>query len=622
MVSLFNSLRRSPVDSSHDSLLGDSQRNNQPNDISDDIGPSINHQNYASVDNGHQLDESHSSNWSDIRSPSFDSQATESSVVGQPIHMPLKNMVCILSTAFSYGCIMTTLFIITLPTECERIHQSHPTTPKSVALGIFVSAAGLTQLISPLAGRLSDNYKPPNGLELGQRLPYLVLGSFSAVIGLMGQMFASSAGNVWFRYGICFLLNMLGLTLMYSMMLALIPDQVPAHQTGVANGVLALLLTTGSLFGFGLMHLYYDYYSDSYSLTVSKSSKHKTLDLSSVYALYICVVIVSTILTGTYGHDRDAELAAERMDSRRSEKQLEEDDDEAPSDKLVDTTIATASNTTDPSLAHHVHHHKHGKRRSQWRHAVGRTTRKATQAVIVTPSIILKSMLIDPFQSMHWREIRQSYTIDRVKYHDFYFVTLSRLFYYCGMSVQTFFLYFLKDIIHKMHHQGPETAVASLAILGQCAAALTCYPVGVLSDKVLGGKRKPFVYLSCAVLCAATAAIIWARTLSDMMHLCLIIGAANGVYLTMDTSLAVDTLPKAFELEHDDSIGSAQLLGVWGVAALLGTTLGPMDDGCAATTDTYDESYTIYGYAVVLGLSSFYYLLSAWSLCYVRSHHE
>jgi hypothetical protein len=36
------------------------------------------------------------------------------------------------------------------------------------------------------------------------------------------------------------------------MMLALIPDRVPASQTGVANGFLALLLVSGSLFGFGL----------------------------------------------------------------------------------------------------------------------------------------------------------------------------------------------------------------------------------------------------------------------------------------------------------------------------------------------------------------------------------
>ena len=41
---------------------------------------------------------------------------------------------CILSSAFAYGCIMTTLFLVTLPIECERIEKQFPDTPKSVSL--------------------------------------------------------------------------------------------------------------------------------------------------------------------------------------------------------------------------------------------------------------------------------------------------------------------------------------------------------------------------------------------------------------------------------------------------------------------------------------------------------
>lgn len=42
------------------------------------------------------------------------------------------SIACILSTSFAYGCIMTTLFLITLPVECQRIEEQHPTVPKSV----------------------------------------------------------------------------------------------------------------------------------------------------------------------------------------------------------------------------------------------------------------------------------------------------------------------------------------------------------------------------------------------------------------------------------------------------------------------------------------------------------
>ena len=83
---------------------------------------------------------------------------------------------------------MTTLFLITLPVECERVNRQHPDIPKSVALGIFVAIAGVTQLVSPLVGRLSDSYVPPVPHELGQRLPYLVLGSVATVTGLLGEL--------------------------------------------------------------------------------------------------------------------------------------------------------------------------------------------------------------------------------------------------------------------------------------------------------------------------------------------------------------------------------------------------------------------------------------------------
>jgi hypothetical protein len=111
--------------------------------------------------------------------------------------LPALQILCILSTAFSYGCIMMTLFLITLPIECERISRISGNPHKSVALGIFVVIAGVTQLVSPLIGRMSDSYQPPmiqgTGAEIGQRMPYLVFGSAMAVTGLCGQMLASYA---------------------------------------------------------------------------------------------------------------------------------------------------------------------------------------------------------------------------------------------------------------------------------------------------------------------------------------------------------------------------------------------------------------------------------------------
>jgi MFS family permease len=492
--------------------------------------------------------------------------------------LPLFTLISILSTAFSYGCILTTLFLITLPIECERIHKEHPDMPKSVALGNFVAIAGVTQLISPLVGRLSDTYIPPAPHEIGQRMPYLLVGSLCTVTGLLLQTMASY-DNFWIRYSFAFFLNMIGLNVMYAMMLALIPDQVPASQTGVANGVLALLLVTGSLFGFGLFHSF-----------LGEA-------IQNMYGLYTCIVIVTTILTGTHAHDRDAELAYIRSERRRRR-----------SESL--------------SLAGGAVEEKQGADQ----HSLGQKIQNKAREIVLTPTLILKSILVDPVRQLDRETIFNSYTIDLEKHHDFAVVTLSRLFYYTGMSVQTFFLYFIHDIIHIKDH--PEAAVANLAILSQIAGAITCYPVGVISDRWLGGRRKPFVYLACALLSGATLLLIFATTLHEMAILCVVLGGANGIYLTMDTSLAIDTLPKN---RNDEDDGSAQLLGIWGVAAFLGSALGPMIGGPLlyvfgqkheGDTESEEEEYSLTGYAVVLSLSTFYFLCSALSLQFIKNHHE
>jgi hypothetical protein len=229
--------------------------------------------------------------------------------------------------------------------------------------------------------------------------------------------------------------------------------------------------------------------------------KHIISYCIALLGLYVCIVTFTTILTGSYAHDRDAELNEERI---------------------------------------RMHPDANGPQRG-----------------ILTPWLLLRTMLYDPIRELDSRSLLTAYSIDRTKYHDFFVVTVSRLCYYCGISVQTFFLYFVHDIINVK--DDPEAAVAYLAILAQISGSLICYPIGVASDRLFGGRRKPFVYLACAMLGGLTVTMIFATTMPQMEMLCLILGAANGIYLTMETSLAVDTLP----VDYDDgpSGGNAQLLG-------------------------------------------------------------
>jgi MFS family permease len=122
--------------------------------------------------------------------------------------------------------------------------------------------------------------------------------------------------------------------------------------------------------------------------------------------------------------------------------------------------------------------------------------------------------------------------------------------------------------------------------------------------------------------------MIFATSMDQMMILCMILGAGNGMYLTAETSLAVDALPHSRNKEEEGlsvSGGNAQLLGIWGVAAFLGTTLGPMIGGpllffFGSNPEKLDEGqdYSIEGYSLILGLSAIYFLFSALALQWIN----
>lgn len=511
--------------------------------------------------------------------------------------LPLGVVFGILSTSFVYGCILTTLFLITLPVECERIHSDWSfdllpvgPVPKSVALGVFVSIAGTTQLISPLVGSWSDSYQSPTS-SVGQRIPYYLLGALTSILGLSGQLWGSTSER-WLPYTAAFACHMIGINIQYGMMLAILADQVPADQVGIANGVLAFLLVLGSLVGFGLFH----------------TLLHQ--DVTNMYVLYLSNVVVASVLTWMHAHKQDAVVAIQRKHTISSSR---DDHHDMGQNKLHRDSLDHRM-VTDGGHVGFV----------QWTYS-----------------------FLQPIREMSTYSLLQSYHIDINQHHDFFVVTVSRLFYYTGSSVQTFFLYFLHDCIRV--RDNPEAAVARLAMLGQLSGAFVCYPMGIISDRCCSGRRRPFVYVACVLFAATMVTMIFARSMEDMIILSLVLGVANGIYLTMETSMAVDTLPtrvgdSSVKTEpasngsridppnNRSKVGNAKLLGIWGVAAFLGSAMGPMiagpllfvfgrdKDTATITNSEMDqrEEYGIRGYAVILALSAVYFACSALALCFLR----
>jgi MFS family permease len=86
-------------------------------------------------------------------------------------------------------------------------------------------------------------------------------------------------------------------------------------------------------------------------------------------------------------------------------------------------------------------------------------------------------------------------------------------------------------------------------------------------------------------------------------------GVGNGMFLSVDYALACDVLP-SFD-------NAAQSLGVWGVSAFLGSTLGPLAAGPMLSYFGRTESpdhFSSFGYVIVMAMGAIYVSLAAFLL--------
>ena len=95
-------------------------------------------------------------------------------------------------------------------------------------------------------------------------------------------------------------------------------------------------------------------------------------------------------------------------------------------------------------------------------------------------------------------------------------------------------------------------------------------------------------------------------SVSGLIGLGVAYGIGNGMFLSVDYALACDVLP-SFD-------NAAQSLGVWGVSAFLGSTLGPLAAGPLLTyfgrTDSPDH-YSSFGYIIVMATGAIYVTFAA-----------
>jgi len=174
-------------------------------------------------------------------------------------------------------------------------------------------------------------------------------------------------------------------------------------------------------------------------------------------------------------------------------------------------------------------------------------------------------------------EILRSFYVSVATHGDFARVFWIRCTYYMGISVLSFMILFLRDVILPISGENPIFGngvdssrwptyyTSMIALIGQLGAVSIAVPVGRLSDR---NGRKPYIYLACGMMVLVYLIFAFSPPLSVILAIAFVYGMGNGSFLTVDYALAVDTLP--------DKVNAAQDLGLWGVAAFIGSSFGPL----------------------------------------------
>jgi len=148
------------------------------------------------------------------------------------------------SYMFAYGMMVSTMGLIVLPLEASILFEDN----HAFMLGVMLGVTGITQLISPLTGYLSDRCTS----SLGRRRPFLIVGMILSLMGL-SAMFYSREILVGDMYLLSLVPTIVGINVYYAGYTALLPDFVPQSQRGQASGAMAALGLLGASVGFALL---------------------------------------------------------------------------------------------------------------------------------------------------------------------------------------------------------------------------------------------------------------------------------------------------------------------------------------------------------------------------------
>jgi len=197
--------------------------------------------------------------------------------------------------------------------------------------------------------------------------------------------------------------------------------------------------------------------------------------------------------------------------------------------------------------------------------------------------------------------------IDPWRNFNFTMVFLTRASLMLGLALfMTYIEYYFARVQHVANFVQVTGVVAILALGGAVVSGVVS---GILSDRIK--RRAPVVCVATLFMSLATLAfVIFPNTLMAWLWpLGIFFGLGYGAYSSVDWALSIDVLPCMEKAGKD--------LGVWNASGTLPAIAAPIL-GSVIINMAAGAGQTVIGYQLVFGIASFFFLLAAIGILFVR----
>mmetsp|Transcript_88122 Transcript_88122/g.247853 ORF Transcript_88122/g.247853 Transcript_88122/m.247853 type:complete len:452 (-) Transcript_88122:35-1390(-) len=186
----------------------------------------------------------------------------------------------LLMTSFTFpmSVIWSTMGMIVLPAEALWYFPGD----ESMCLGFFLFITGVSQLVCPIAGIMSDRCR----CRWGKRRPFICIGTAVALVGIAG-MWLSSIRRLPCLFFVALFFSQTGLNITYSAQASIVPDFYRV-QMGEVSGMVSILQLSGQLFGMFYVMSFADY------------------DFHYIYCVYLIMLSVAAIVVCSTAQERSS----------------------------------------------------------------------------------------------------------------------------------------------------------------------------------------------------------------------------------------------------------------------------------------------------------------------------